>query len=72
MPICFGCDKTIEWDPVEKGRSLPPDFHTRKISGQVYTLCARCIGDMMPGTDYHLEDYEVPSGLKKKIRNKRS
>ena len=70
MPTCFGCNKTVEWDPIDKGKSLPPDYHKRKINGQVLTLCSGCVGDMMQGSDYNLDDYEVPYQLKAKIRKK--
>jgi hypothetical protein len=71
MPTCFGCNETVEWDPDKEGRSLPPNFHKRRINGRVYTLCKACVGDMLPGTDYHLDDYEVPHRLKAKIRQQR-
>lgn len=71
MIKCECCNLTAEFDPSKAGRSLPPDFNRRKINGRVYTLCSRCLGDMLPGTDYHVDDPEVPFPLKKMIRSKR-
>lgn len=69
MAKCFCCNYSDEWDPIKKGGSLPPNFHHRKINGQVYTLCSAHIGDMQPGTDYDINDPAVPTELRDKIRS---
>ena len=71
MIKCDCCNFTVDLDPSEPGRGLPPGFQRSKINGRVYTLCTRCLGDMLPGTDYHVDDPEVPAPLKKMIRCKK-
>lgn len=68
MTKCICCNYSVEFDPIKAGGSLPPNFHHRKVGGQVYTLCSGCIGDMMPGTNYDIDDPAVPIILKKKLR----